>query len=95
MEDYKENKRKHIKLIEDSINKAFDVSHLPVEISQLEGSHPSSYVINVDGIFWRRISWESMMYFQESDINSIVDDLGFCHQQGDFIKIETSERTIK
>lgn len=80
MKEYEENKRKYIKLIEDAINKAFDVSYLPIEIVQPEGSHPSSYVINVDGVFWRRISWESMMYYQEADINYIVEDLGFSHQ---------------
>jgi hypothetical protein len=93
-EKYEEDKRKYIKIIENAINKAFNVPYLPIEIVQPEGSHPSSYVMNVDGVFWRRISWEGMMYFQESDINAIVDDLGFCHQQGDFIKIEASERTI-
>lgn len=95
MTEYEENKRKYIKLIEDAINKAFDVSYLPIEIIQPIGSHPSSYVINVDSVFWRRISWEGMMYFQEADINYIVEDLIFAHQQGDFIKLESSERTIK
>ncbi len=97
MENYTQLKESTILAIEKAINDKFNVPYLQIKLVNLENDHPNSYTVLVDGIKWKTISWESMMYFQECDIDQIVDDLGFSHQTGEFLKDNEyrSEKIIK
>ena len=46
----------------------------------------------VNGIKYRMMSWESMMYFKQEDIDMIVEDLITAMYQGDFL-IDPNEPT--
>ena len=81
-EEYEAEKLSAIKEIEKAINYEF---HLPVKIIHEEGAHPNSYRMIVNGIKWRMISWESMMYFKQENIDMLVDDLIHAMYQGDFL----------
>jgi hypothetical protein len=97
MENYTQLKESAILAIEKAINDKFNVPYLQIRLIHLEKDHPNSYTILVDCIECKKIGWESMMYFQECDIDQIVDDLGFFHQTGEFLKDNgyRSEKIIK
>lgn len=86
---FEDDKLKVIKEIEDAINHEF---HLHVEIVHEEGSHANSFRMIVNGIKYRMMSWESMMYFRQEDIDSIVEDLITAMYRGEFL-IDSNEPT--
>jgi hypothetical protein len=86
---FEDDKLKVIKEIEDAINHEF---HLQIEIIHEEGSHVNSFRMIVNGIKYRMMSWESMMYFKQEDIDSIVEDLISATYRGEFL-IDPNEPT--
>jgi hypothetical protein len=81
--NFEDDKLRVIKEIEDAINHEF---HLPVEIIHEEGSHVNSFRMLINGIKYRMMSWESMMYFKQEDIDMIIEDLVVAMYKGEFIK---------
>ena len=79
---FEDDKLKVIKEIEDAINHEF---RLPIEIVHEEGSHANSFRMIVNGIKYRMMSWESMMYFKQEDIDIIVEDLIESMYRGEFL----------
>lgn len=79
---FEDDKLRVIKEIENAINHEF---HLPVEIIHEEGSHVNSFRMTVNGIKYRMMSWESMMYFKQEDIDFIVEDLITAMYRGEFL----------
>ena len=79
---FEDDKLKVIKEIEDAINHEFQ---LPIEIVHEEGSHANSFRMIVNGIKYRMMSWESMMYFKQEDIDIIVEDLIESMYRGEFL----------
>ena len=80
---FEDDKLRVIKEIEDAINYEF---HLPVEIIHEEGSHINSFRMTVNGIKYRMLSWESMVYFKQEDVDSIIEDLFVSLSNGKFRK---------
>jgi len=93
MIDYREETRERV---ESELNIRF---HLPIKLINEEGTHPNSFRVFVNGIKSPYVlSYESMIYFKEEDINSVIVDIYTDYKLGEYVPDLTeytySERKI-
>jgi hypothetical protein len=92
--DYREDL---VETIQSELNKKF---HLPIALINEYGAHQNSFRVFVNGIKSNYVlSYEAMLYFQEEQLNQLIDDIYIDYKLGEFVPNLTeanySQREIK